>query len=136
MGFSRHEYWSGLPFPSPGDLPNPGIEPRSPALQAYSLWTEPPGKTGSKIASKVKGKYHCEPFLTAQRGVIFGLISVSHFFVNVNILGLIVLRALSFLCFCFESLPLNLLHSRVARQNTGRSMKIEFQLNKEYICSV
>ena len=32
MGFSRQEYWSGLPFPSPGDLPNPGIEPRSPAL--------------------------------------------------------------------------------------------------------
>ena len=34
MGFSRQEYWSGLPFPSPGDLPNSGIEPRSPALQA------------------------------------------------------------------------------------------------------
>ena len=34
MGFSRQEYWSGLPFPSPGDLPNPGIEPGSPALQA------------------------------------------------------------------------------------------------------
>ena len=33
MGFSRQEYWSGLPFPSPGDLPDPGIEPRSPALQ-------------------------------------------------------------------------------------------------------
>ena len=34
MGFSRQEYWSGLPFPSPGDLPHPGIEPRSPSLQA------------------------------------------------------------------------------------------------------
>ena len=41
MGFSRQEYWSGLPFPSPGDLPNPGIEPRSPALQAYSLPSKP-----------------------------------------------------------------------------------------------
>ena len=40
MGFSRQEYWSGLPVPSPGDLPNPGIEPRSPALQAGSLPTE------------------------------------------------------------------------------------------------
>ena len=40
MGFSRQEYWSGLPFPSPGDLPNPGTEPRSPALQADSLLTE------------------------------------------------------------------------------------------------
>ena len=37
MGFSRQEYWSGLPFPSPGDLPNPGIEPESPALQVNSL---------------------------------------------------------------------------------------------------
>ena len=41
MGFSRQEYWSGLPFPSPGDLPNPGIEPRSPALQADALTSEP-----------------------------------------------------------------------------------------------
>ena len=37
MKFSRQEYWNGLPFPSPGDLPDPGIEPRSPALQADSL---------------------------------------------------------------------------------------------------
>ena len=44
MGFSRPEYWSGLPFPSPGDLPDPGIEPRSPALQADALTSEPPGK--------------------------------------------------------------------------------------------
>jgi len=44
MGFSRPEYWSGEPFPSPGDLPNPGIEPRSPVLQANSLPAEPPGK--------------------------------------------------------------------------------------------
>ena len=43
MGFSRQEYWSGLPFPSPGDLPNPGIEPGSPALQADSLLTEQQG---------------------------------------------------------------------------------------------
>ena len=40
MGFSRQKYWSGLPFPSPGDLPNPGIEPGSPALQADSLPAE------------------------------------------------------------------------------------------------
>ena len=44
MGFSRQEYWGGLPFPSLGDLPNPGIEPWSPTLQADSLPTEPPGK--------------------------------------------------------------------------------------------
>ena len=44
MRFSRQEYWSGLPFPSPGDLPNPGIEPRSPALQADALTSAPLGK--------------------------------------------------------------------------------------------
>ena len=44
MGFCRQEYWSGLPFASPGDLSSPGIEPRSPALQADSLQSEPPGK--------------------------------------------------------------------------------------------
>ena len=44
MGFSRQEYWSGLPFPPPGDLPNPGVKPMSPALQANSLPYESPGK--------------------------------------------------------------------------------------------
>ena len=44
MEFSRPEYWSGEPLPSPGDLPNPGIEPRSPTLQADSLPAEPQGK--------------------------------------------------------------------------------------------
>ena len=44
MGFSRQEYWSGLPFPSPGDLPNPGIEPGSSTLEADALTSEPPGK--------------------------------------------------------------------------------------------
>ena len=45
MGFSRQECWSGLPFPSPGDLPDPGIKPGSPALQADALLSEPTGKT-------------------------------------------------------------------------------------------
>ena len=44
MGFSRQEYWSGLPFSFPGDFPNPGFEPGSPTLQADSLPSEPPGK--------------------------------------------------------------------------------------------
>ena len=45
MEFSRQEYWSGLPFPSPGDLPDPGIKPRSSTLQADALPSEPPGKS-------------------------------------------------------------------------------------------
>ena len=44
MGFSRQGYWSGLPLPTPEDLPDPGIEPGSPALQANALPSEPPGK--------------------------------------------------------------------------------------------
>ena len=49
MGFSREEYWSGLPFPSPGDLPDPGIKPRSPELQVVCLLIEPPGKMAQDI---------------------------------------------------------------------------------------
>ena len=49
VGFSRQEYWSGLPFTSPGDLPNPGIEPGSPALQADALPSEPPGEAQKYI---------------------------------------------------------------------------------------
>ena len=53
MGFSRQEYWSGLPFPSPGDLPDPGIEPGSPTLQADALPSEPP------VGAKVIAILHC-----------------------------------------------------------------------------
>ena len=60
MEFSRQEYWSGLPRPSPGNLPDPGIEPRSPTLQADSLPSEPPGKPikkegGDKNRGRVLG---------------------------------------------------------------------------------
>ena len=66
MGFSRQEYWSELLFPSPGDLPNPGIEPKSPTLQADSLPNEPQGSPNlnllpltslSKGDAKVKNIY-------------------------------------------------------------------------------
>ena len=56
MEFSRQEYWSGLPIPSPGDLPNSGIEPWSPALQADSLLTEPPGKPISQYPGEIFNK--------------------------------------------------------------------------------
>ena len=57
MGFSRQEYWSGLPFPSPGDLPDPGIEPGSPALQADALPSEPPGKSPVIQIEKQKAEF-------------------------------------------------------------------------------
>ena len=51
MGFSRQEYWSGLPFPSPGDLPNPGTEPWSPALQVDASPSEPRSSLGNPFIS-------------------------------------------------------------------------------------
>ena len=54
MGFSKQEYWSGLPFPSPGDLPDPEFKPGSPALQADSLPSESPGKP---LVKKVSFNY-------------------------------------------------------------------------------
>ena len=63
MEFSRQEYRSGLSFPSPGDLPNPGIEPWSPALQADSLPCEPPGKLDPlKVASNLVPPYEKQYF--------------------------------------------------------------------------
>ena len=59
MGFSRQECLSGLPFPSPGDLPNPGIEPRSPALQADALSSEPPGTNLKLIVKEIE--IQCSP---------------------------------------------------------------------------
>ena len=59
MGFSRQEYWSGLPFPSPRDLPNLGVEPRSPALQADSLPSEAPGKSLDSSISNYKREFYC-----------------------------------------------------------------------------
>ena len=54
MGFSRQEeYWSGLPFPSPGDLSDPGIEPRSPALEKDTLTSEPPGKIVESVGDVI-----------------------------------------------------------------------------------
>jgi len=53
MEFSRREYWSGLPSPSPGDLPDPGIEPGSPALQADALPSESPGKPSIEYPGKI-----------------------------------------------------------------------------------
>ena len=54
-GFSRQEYWSGLPFPSPGDLPHPGIEPVSPALAGIFFTSEPTGKPSEYFLKPLTG---------------------------------------------------------------------------------
>ena len=63
VGFSSQEYWSGLPFPPPGDLPKPGIKPVSPALQPDSLPTEPSGKPPTHHQS-VQSLSHVRLFVT------------------------------------------------------------------------
>ena len=68
MGFSRQEYWSGLPFPSPGDLPDPGMDPGSPALQVDSLPSEPQGNSMymcKDIPNKTPGKMHTKPLISS-----------------------------------------------------------------------
>ena len=67
MRFSRQEYWSGLPFPSPGDLPDPGIEPGSPALQADALSSEPPGKPFVNWPVYISKFIKCQSKFWAQR---------------------------------------------------------------------
>ena len=61
MGFSRQEYWSGLPFPPPGDLPNPGVEPMSPAFAGEFFTIEPPGKPHIIIKRLSKLTEHTTP---------------------------------------------------------------------------
>ena len=68
-GFSRQEYWSGLPFPSPGDLPNPGIEPGSPALQIDTLPSAPPGtKEEAKVTQSCPTL--CDPMGYSTHGIL------------------------------------------------------------------
>ena len=68
MEFSRQEYWIGLPFPPPGDLPNPGIEPGSPALPADALPSEPPGSSAQIILFLLKQPF---PLLVSKQRHIF-----------------------------------------------------------------
>ena len=67
MGFSKQEYWSGLPFPSPGDLPNPGIKLGSLVLQADTLPSEPPGKCFVLNYSKNGGWKHMKKDMKSRK---------------------------------------------------------------------
>ena len=77
MGFSRQEYWSGLPFPSPGDLSDPGIEPRSPALQ---LDSEPPEMIQIKLCYILR--LHRTEIINAINRAFLLSVSVQNYLVN------------------------------------------------------
>ena len=70
MEFSRPEYWSGQPFPSPKDLPNPGIEPRFPTLQADSLSAEPPRKPKNNGVGRLSLLQQIFPAQESKRGLL------------------------------------------------------------------
>ena len=95
MEFSRHEYWSGLPFPSPGGLPDPGIEPRSPTLQADTLPSESPGNLlyvtivviETSIEAVLANPHTCWDFASFPTFVLIGpgSSSTSHFVFNCHV---------------------------------------------------
>ena len=70
VGFSKQEYWSGLPCPPPGNLPNPGIEPRSPTLQADSLPSEPPGKPAINIQNTIYYNLHTYIYVVVDQWIL------------------------------------------------------------------
>ena len=73
IGFSRQEYWSGVPFPSPGDVPDPGIEPGASELQADALPSEPPGSPNSTYTKQLKYRPVLRnKCLNGQRDIIIG----------------------------------------------------------------
>ena len=69
MGFSRQECWRGLPFPSPGDLPYPGIKPWSPTLQADTLPSEPPGKSSAIVWPQVNNREGTQPYPSTENWI-------------------------------------------------------------------
>ena len=89
LGFSRQEYWSGLPFPSPGDLPDPGIKPRSPAWQADSFPSE---LQGSPLGVLVLCNTSLQKLLL--------LISIFKYYISLNYCRLRVFLLSNLICLC------------------------------------
>ena len=75
MGFSRQEYWSGLPFPSPGDLPDPGIKPKSPAWQADSLETELLAFVNKNTQMNGRNSFFSFPWVHSRKHLCFNFFS-------------------------------------------------------------
>ena len=123
MGFSRPGYWSGLPCLPLGDLPNPGMELRSLALQAVSLLSELPGKPQSVFTSTLFLRSH----LSSMLGCLPGLYSL-----NESVEGLLCLRELAPVLLwadtCISKLILEITLSRsslFSSQNSGHPLKVQ-----------
>ena len=104
MGFSRQEYWSALPFPSPGDLPYPGIEPGSPTLQADTLTSEPPGKPIVRYYSAIKRKGLFHGWLSpwVQRNWGQGWLTMSYAWINLHLVQGSTVTIQKLLCECSQ----------------------------------
>ena len=100
MGFSRQEYWSGLPFPSPGDLPHTGIKPRSPTLQVDALTSEPPGKPGHTLAplKRLSTCFPCKKTLPMPQSPTYRKWGVKWMFFEKSLKFFIVLGFIIVLC--------------------------------------
>ena len=114
MGFSRQEYWSGLPFPSPGVLPNPGTEPLSSTLQVDSLPSEPPGKPSYSL--ELPQKQTKKKFLSYSIWSLWIIISpFNHFSYSLNILYSILQGKISF--------KINILNQLILLRHTTYCLK-------------
>ena len=111
LGFSRQEYWSGLPLPSPGYLPDPGIEPGSPALLADSLASEPQGKSKTEEFPDCSLKAEALLYSNQQyvRAPVLHICCKTHFFLRAVLMGTIfrafiefvTMLLLFYVLFCF-----------------------------------
>ena len=116
LGFSRQEYWSGLPFPSPGDLPDPRIEPRSPSLQADTLTSEPPGNLSHiQRTSAIRSPVHLASFRKGLNILSVFRLSVSSHLANIKAGSNPVVQAMCLfsliLCFVRQHKQENVMHN-------------------------
>ena len=87
MEFSRQEYWSGLPLPSPEDLPDPGVEPGSPALQVDFLLSQPPGRPHARLDLYILNKFSISLLISAKKKKPIGILVVIALTLYINFGG-------------------------------------------------
>ena len=135
MGFSRQEDWSGLPSPSPEDLPHPGVEPRSPALQADSLLSEPPGKPlftlrmVKYLSNNLKQSWACQVdgHFPGRRDIFY------HSYVNFDFSFTLYMIKQALREHSFDSLPFSLRNSAYWRHSVTHCQAVCFHLGALFL---